>query len=204
MQYKWLDEIKQKKVWKNISKYNFKENNEWTVYDYEQSALCQIIWGEILTNFFNISFESSMDEYTYLINRNALVITNKNKNYRFLFDIMNNLKEKWSPDKKKHEYHFIGNFTPIPANNNCNKRSLQFIHRDFNENWNKMLIYLKDNWECFQMNELTFEKYIEFTYQDAYYYDYEFKEITSIEEIKAVISDRGRKIQDKCSELFGL
>lgn len=202
MQGKWLDEFIYKEAWKKINDYNFKENNEWTIYDYEQSPLCQIIWGEILTDLFNYEFKRSGEKYTYLINRTALTIKNKKESYRFLFDVMNNLKAKWSPDSNDNEYHFIGNFTPIPANNPKNKRSLQFIHRDFNENWNDMIVYFKKNWKDFEMNNLTFEKYIEFTYQCDYYCNDEFKVTNDIEEIRLKIDNRGRKIQNKCSEIF--
>lgn len=202
MQRKWLDEIINKEAWKNINDYNFKENNEWTIYDYEQSPLCQIIWGEILTDLFNDESKQSGGEYTYLINRTALTIKNKKESYRFLFDVMNNLKPKWSHDSNDNEYHFIGNFTPIPANNPKNKRSLQFIHRDFNENWDDMIVFLKKNWKDFKMNNLTFEKYIEFTYQCEYYCNGKFIVTNDIGKIREKIDNRGRKIQNKCSEIF--
>lgn len=40
-----------------------------------------------------------------------------------------------------YKYHYIGNFIPIPGNVPL-KRSLQFIHRGFQEDWNKMIKYI--------------------------------------------------------------
>lgn len=202
MQEKWLEEILEKSIWNNLYDYNFKTNNEYTIYDYEQSPLCMIIWGEILSDYLNENKNKNEDEYVYKINRRDLTIKNNNKTYRFLFDVMNNLKSHWTINRKDYDYHYIGNFTPIPANDVKPKRSLQFTHRDFGENWNKMLEHLKNNWNEYKMEGLAFEDYIKMTYQDSYYSHKKFIKIESIECILDEIKERGKKYKIKLRKFF--
>ena len=201
MQEKWLEEILEKSIWNNLYDYNFKTNNEYTIYDYEQSPLCIIIWGEIISDWLNNKNEENEDKFVYSIKRNYLIVNNKTESYRFLFDVMNNLKSRWTEDEKCYDYHYIGNFAPIPANVKL-KRSLQFIHRDFGENWNKLLEYLKINWDEYKMEGITFEDYIKMTYQDSYYSYGKFINIESIECILSEIKNRGKKIQTKIEDIL--
>ena len=142
MQKDWKEEIVCKIPWNEFSKYNFKDNNEWSLGDCEQSPLCQMIWGEIISDFLT---NKDKEKYNYLINRYYLIVKNDKERYRFLFDVMNNGKLCYDINEQGYDYHFIGNFTPIPANNIKRKRSLQFIHKDFNEDWNKMIKYINQN-----------------------------------------------------------
>lgn len=148
MQKVWLDEIKSKWRKLDIASYNFMDHDEWTVSDYEQSPLCQLIWGEILSCFLSKKYDQP---YTYSINRNVLLVKSDSTCFRILFDVMNNGKARYNRDKIEEDkngceftypYHYIGNFTPIPGMVRL-PRSLQFIHRDFNEDWNQMLKYLQ-------------------------------------------------------------
>ncbi|MCU9533700.1 hypothetical protein [Streptococcus sp. CSL10205-OR2] len=195
----WINEITNKVSWDNFYQYNFCENDEYTISDFEQSPLSQIIWGEIMTNYLNQNNNVSL--YKYYINRYYLIIENDDNSYRFLFDVMNNLKPRYFTELTENEdYHFIGNFTPIPANNNL-KRSLQFVHKNLNEDWNKMIICIKERWHEFGMN-FSFDDYIKMTLQEDYYHDGIFKSISEIDDIKMFIQKRGKIIQEKCKKLF--
>ena len=194
MQKDWKEEIVCKIPWNEFSKYNFKDNNEWSLGDCEQSPLCQIIWGEIISDFLT---NKDKEKYNYLINRYYLIVKNDKERYRFLFDVMNNGKSCYNKNGGCYKYHFIGNFTPIPANNKSLKRSLQLIHKDFNEDWNKTLKYIQHNWNEFGMN-FSFEDYIKITLQEDYYSNDKFSKIS----IKELIKNRGETIQKKCEELF--
>ena len=201
MQEKWLEEILEKSIWNNLYDYNFKTNNEYTIYDYEQSPLCMIIWGEIISDWLNNKNEENEDKFVYTIKRYFLIVNNKTESYRFLFDVMNNLKSLWTEYGKCYDYHFIGNFAPIPANVKL-ERSLQFIHRDSGENWNKLLEHLQNNWVKYKMEGLTFEDYIKMTYQDSYYSHEKFIKIESIKCTLDEIEKRGEKIQNKIEKIF--
>ena len=194
MQKDWKEEIVCKIPWNEFSKYNFKDNNEWSLGDCEQSPLCQIIWGEIISDFLT---NKDKEKYNYLINRYYLIVKNDKERYRFLFDVMNNGKSCYNKNGGCYKYHFIGNFTPIPANNKSLKRSLQLIHKDFNEDCNKTLKYIQHNWNEFGMN-FSFEDYIKITLQEDYYSNDKFSKIS----IKELIKNRGETIQKKCEELF--
>ena len=194
MQKDWKEEIVCKIPWNEFSKYNFKDNNEWSLGDCEQSPLCQIIWGEIISDFLT---NKDKEKYNYLINRYYLIVKNDKERYRFLFDVMNNGKSCYNKNGGCYKYHFIGNFTPITANNKSLKRSLQLIHKDFNEDWNKTLKYIQHNWNEFGMN-FSFEDYIKITLQEDYYSNDKFSKIS----IKELIKNRGETIQKKCEELF--
>ena len=194
MQKDWKEEIVCKIPWNEFSKYNFKDNNEWSLGDCEQSPLCQMIWGEIISDFLT---NKDKEKYNYLINRYYLIVKNDKERYRFLFDVMNNGKLCYDINEQGYDYHFIGNFTPIHANNIKRKRSLQFIHKDFNEDWNKIIKYINQNWNDFDM-KFSFEDYIKITLQEDYYSNDKFSKIS----IKELIKNRGETIQKKCEELF--
>ena len=69
----WLKEIVEYIEAHDLVDYNFQDNNEWTARDcdYEQSPLCQIIWGEIVSSYLSKKFG---EDYTYLINRYDLTV----------------------------------------------------------------------------------------------------------------------------------
>lgn len=207
MQKEWLDEIKCK--WRKlaIASYNFMDHDEWTVGDYEQSPLCQLIWGEILSHFLSKKYDQA---YTYSINRNVLLVKSDTTCFRFLFDVMNNGKARYNrnkieEDKNVYEftypYHYIGNFTPIPGMVRL-PRSLQFIHRDFNEDWNQMLKYLQNHWKEFKMEDLSFDDYIEMTFQSAYFIENQIKPIYSVEDIQVLILKRGEEIESTFKKIL--
>ena len=198
MQEDWIEEIIGVNLGQDFIKYDFKDNDEWSVRDYEQSPLCQIIWGEIISEFFT---NKNKQEYTYLINRYYLIVKNDKESHRFLFDVMNNGKSCYNKNGDCYRYHFIGNFTPIPANNMKRKRSLQLIHKDFNEDWNETLKYIQHNWNEFGMN-FSFDDYVEMTIQNDYYPNKSFKDISSIKQINNLINARGLEIQKKCKKFF--
>jgi len=114
---------------------------------------------------------------------------------------MNNGKSCYNKNGDCYRYHFIGNFTPIPANNMKLKRSLQLIHKDFNEDWNETLKYIQHNWNEFGMN-FSFDDYVEMTIQNDYYPNKNFKDISSIKQINNLINARGLEIQKKCKKFF--
>lgn len=200
MQAIWHTEISEKCDWNTLYKYDFKDGAEWSFKDYEQSPLCQIIWGEIISNY--LGDKNKNKNYEYEINRYYLIVfntKNRKESYRFLFDVMYNLKKQYIKDASDDEkYHVVGNFTPIPANI-IPERSLQFIHKDYNENWNKMMEYLMKHWDEFKMNDFTFEDYKKMAYLE----DCGSCAIPdTVIKIKNLIDDRGIKIQSKCSDLF--
>lgn len=207
MQKEWLDEIKSKWKTLDIASYNFMDHDEWTVGDYEQSPLCQLIWGEILSHFLSKKYDQA---YTYSINRNVLLVKSDTTCFRFLFDVMNNGKARYNrnkidEDKNGYEftypYHYIGNFTPIPGMVRL-PRSLQFIHRDFNEDWNQMLKYLQNHWKEFKMGDLSFDDYIEMTFQSAYFIEHQIKPIYSVEDIQVLILKRGEEIESSFKKIL--
>lgn len=200
----WLKEIVKDNLAHKLVGYNFQDNNEWTASDYEQSPLCQIIWGEIISSYLSKKYG---EEYTYLINSYYLTVQSDTKSFRFLFDVMNNGKVAYNPSYRTkdnsdiiYKYHYIGNFTPIPGNVPL-KRSLQFIHRGFQEDWNKMIKYIRDNWNDFKF-DLTFDEYIEMTFQTDYYLNKEFNEIIGEENIKNMFISRGERIEGRLKELL--
>lgn len=87
----------------DFAEYDFDENKEWTLGDYEFSPLSQIIFGAILS--------MDLGDYDYSINRYYTFISNRDtkEKYRILFDVMNN--PKFNVGKKEwYRYHKIGNF----------------------------------------------------------------------------------------------
>ena len=107
----WLKEIVEYIEANDLVDYNFQDNNEWTARDYEQSPLCQIIWGEIVSSYLSKKFG---EEYTYLINRYHLTVQSDTKSFRFLFDVMNNGKAAYNPSYRTkdnsdiiYKYHYI-------------------------------------------------------------------------------------------------
>lgn len=200
----WLKEIVEENLAQKLVGYNFQDNDEWTASDYEQSPLCQIIWGEIISSYLAKKYG---EEYTYLINRYYLTVQSDTKSFRFLFDVMNNGKAAYNPSYRTkdnsdiiYKYHYIGIFTPIPGNVPL-KRSLQFIHRGFQEDWNKMIKYIRDKWNDFKF-DLTFDEYIEMIFQTDYYLDKEFNEIIGKENIKNMFISRGERIEGRLKELL--
>lgn len=200
----WLKEIVEYIEANDLVDYNFQDNNEWTARDYEQSPLCQIIWGEIVSSYLSKKFG---EEYTYLINRYYLTVQSDTKSFRFLFDVMNNGKAAYNPSYRTkdnsdiiYKYHYIGNFTPIPGNVPL-KRSLQFSHKVFQEDWNKMIEHIRDRWNEFKF-DLTFDEYIEMTFQTDYYSNKKFNKISGKEDIKNMIISRGKLIEGRLKELI--
>ena len=200
----WLKEIVKDNLAHKLVGHNFQDNNEWTASDYEQSPLSQIIWGEIISSYLSKKYG---EEYAYLINSYYLTVQSDTKSFRFLVDAMNNGKVAYNPSYGTkdnsdiiYKYHYIGNFTPIPGNVPL-KRSLQFIHRGFQEDWNKMIKYIRDNWNDFKF-DLTFDEYIEMTFQTDYYLNKEFNEIIGKENIKNMFISRGERIEGWLKELL--
>ena len=200
----WLKEIVEYIEANDLVDYNFQDNNEWTASDYEQSPLCQIIWGEIVSSYLSKKFG---EEYTYLINRYHLTVQSDTKSFRFLFDVMNNGKAAYNPSYRTkdnsdiiYKYHYIGNFTPIPGNVPL-KPSLQFSHKVFQEDWNKMIEHIRDRWNEFKF-DLTFDEYIEMTFQTDYYSNKKFNKISGKEDIKNMIISRGKLIEGRLKELI--
>ena len=200
MQRVWIEELEKNNEFSDIDTYDFEVNDEWTCVDYEHSPLSQIIWGFIIANYFNSNKEFLHDEddkYDFIINRNALIVSNKEKRFRFLFDVMNNPKYNIGRTDW-YDYHFIGNYAPIPGNVVL-KRSLQFIHRDKDEKWDEFLKEMRENWENYKMG-FTYEKYIEMTLQDMYFSDKELKEIIKLDSkniINEKIGERGKAVKKK-------
>ena len=187
MQEKWHLEILNKISSNDIAKYDFEKNHEWSIGDYEQSPLCQFIWGEIICDYLREKYSKA---YEYSINRYYLTIISQDNNekFRFLFDIMNNPQF----DNLNYQHRIIGNFTPIPGNWKCEKgRSLQFKHRDFNEDWIRFLKYLKENWSVRNQSSISFEQYIEMTMQKGYYIDNNFVEFKKKDVVEQLIKNRG-------------
>lgn len=202
----WLKEIVEYIEAHDLVDYNFQDNNEWTARDcdYEQSPLCQIIWGEIVSSYLSKKFG---EDYTYLINRYDLTVQSDTKSFRFLFDVMNNGKAAYNPSYKTednsdiiYKYHYIGDFTPIPGNVPL-KRSLQFVHKGFQEDWNEMIKHIRDHWNEFKF-DLTFDEYIEMTFQTDYYSNKKFNKIIEKEDIKNMIISRGKLIEGRLKELI--
>jgi len=194
MQSVWREEIAKKCDWNKLFEYDFKENDEWKVADsdYEQAPLSQIVWGEIIAKYLKEKYKK---DYDYIINRHSLVVFNvesKEESYRFLFDVMYNLKSRYVKSAKDNEkYHCIGNFAPLPGNVSL-KRSLQFIHRDKNESWSEMMKYLEENWNSFKMQELTFQDYKEMILIEDEGFSMHQE---CVSDIKILIKSRGEKIQ---------
>jgi hypothetical protein len=127
-------------------------------------------------------------------------IENEKDSYKFLFDVMYNLKKRYVKESSDNEkYHFIGNFAPIPANKSPKKRSLQLIHKDNNEDWSKVMAYLSENWDKFEMNGLTFEQYKSMIFLE----DTRFCESQNcVKSIRELVQDRGKIIQQKGGNLL--
>jgi hypothetical protein len=203
MQDEWRKEIVSisKCDWQSLYEYDFK-NTEWTIKDYEQSPLCQIIWGEIIAKYLHDHLKNNVykNDYKYEINRYALKVyntENKEESYRFLFDVMYNLKKRYVTDSSDNEkYHFIGNFAPLPANESP-KRSLQLIHKDNNEDWSIVMKYLSEHWDEFKMNGLTFEKYKSMVFLEDSRFCVTQNCVKSISEL---VQERGKTIQQRAEE----
>ena len=177
MQETWLKEdILGKQIFeKNFEEYEFDENEEWTLSDYEQSPLSQIIFAEILSSYLGNYEFSTNRYYTFFYNKKS------QHGFRILFDLMNN--PKYNIGKiTTYKYRKIGNFTFYPGKS-LNK-SLQFIHREKDERWDEMLEYLRENWSSINnLPILEFNNYIKVSCQHIYYKcvyekirEYNFKE----------------------------
>ena len=195
MQRVWIAELKGKKAFSEIDKYNLMENDEWTCKDYEHSPLSQIIWGFILANYCNENFiDDEDDKFDFKINRYYLMVSNKEKKFRFLFDVMNNPKYNIGRTDG-YEYHFIGNYAPVPGNVVL-KPSLQFIHRFKNEKWDDFLKEMRNNWEDYKMG-FSYEKYIEMTLQNMYFEGEKITKLDNIDFIKEKIKERSFLVKNK-------
>ena len=145
----------------DFAEYDFEENKEWTLGDYEFSPLSQIIFGAILSMY--------LGDYDYLINRYYTFIFNRDtkEKHRILFDVMNNPKFNVGK-KEEYRYHKIANFVFLPGKSL--HRSLQFVHRDKDERWDEMLRYLRENWNILNNLPLkSFNEYIKASCQHIYY-----------------------------------
>lgn len=165
MQKEWYenDILKSDIMDSDFWRYDFDDNNEWSVKDFEQSPLSLIILGNIISMTLG-------DEFYYEINRDCIyLISNKDSDrHRVLFDVMNN--SNYNVGKKcAYKYRRIGNFVPLPGKSL--KRSLQFIHKDNNEQWDKMLLYLRKNWSniCNIPKCEDFRNYIKISCQQMYF-----------------------------------
>ena len=165
MQQEWYenDILKSDIMKSNFWEYDFDDNKEFTIKDYEHSPLAMIILGNV------ISMNLGKDFY-YEINRGRIDLKrNKDSSScRILFDIMNN--SKYNVGKKcEYKYRRIGNFAPLPGTQL--KRSLQCIHRDKNERWDYMLPYLRENWV--KINNIPgcedFKNYMKVSCQQMYF-----------------------------------
>ena len=160
MQEVWIEGLKGADF-NDLENYSF--DDEWTVGDCEHSPLCQIIWGTIISDYFNNKYGT--ESFEFHINRYWMIVSDGEKSCRFLFDVMNNPKFNIGIDNP-YEYHLIGNFAPIPGNT-YPKRSLQFVHRDLSERWDGFLEYLEKEWDSFNM-DFSFDDYLEMTCQQSH------------------------------------
>ena len=92
----------------------------------------------------------------------------KADNATYHFDLMNNFSDK--SFEKKYKYT-IGNFAPIPAkrfdySTTAQNAHLQMIHKWNNEDWDKLLVFLKNNWPY---KKSSFVDYMINTCQQLYY-----------------------------------
>ncbi len=176
----WIEEVKKYSGWETFDSYDFSKENEWTVDDWEQSPLNQIIWCILLLKgiekSINLSGRFSINSYY------SLIKTKGGEFVRVLFDVMNNPKYL-SMNKETFSYHRIGNFTPIPGK--VLTRSLQFVHRYKNERWDLFLKYMRDNWSDISNLGISFEKYIQVTFQQMYF-EKAFKSLRNGETIETV------------------
>ena len=148
---KW-DEKAEKFIKKGSWKYSFID--EATVSDSEQSFLSRYVFAKFM----------GID--TAIIPANKIYIKADNATYHF--DLMNNFSDK--SFEKKYKYT-IGNFAPIPAkrfdySTTAQNAHLQMIHKWNNEEWDKLLAYLMNNWPY---KKLSFADYMIRTCQQLYY-----------------------------------
>lgn len=156
----------QKKCWDVEFQQFLKEKNEaidweaeWSGADYEQAILVQMIFGELLKKKFNVKEFKVWSYY-------SICMLEDNEEMLIYYDVMNTNKqdksftERMHPSGKCHLYHSLGNYAIYPR---MERRSLQFIHRDYNEKWDKFLMFLKDNWYGIDVKYRNDEK--EYTYQ---------------------------------------
>ena len=148
---KW-DEKAEKFIKKGSWKYSFID--EATVSDSEQSFLSRYVFAKIMR----------ID--TAIIPANKIYIKADNATYHF--DLMNNFSDK--SFEKKYKYT-IGNFAPIPAkrfdySTTAQNAHLQMIHKWNNEEWDKLLVFLKNNWPY---KKSSFVDYMINTCQQLYY-----------------------------------
>ena len=148
---KW-DEKAEKFIKKGSWKYSFID--EATVSDSEQSFLSRYVFAKFM----------GID--TAIIPANKIYIKADNATYHF--DLMNNFSDK--SFEKKYKYT-IGNFAPIPAkrfdySTTAQNAHLQMIHKWNNEEWDKLLVYLMNNWPY---KKLSFADYMISTCQQLYY-----------------------------------
>lgn len=197
---------------KEIWDYDFEK--EGTVSDCEQSFLSQMIFGHLL---------KAQGYNDFSVNRYFMDVNGNNKkNIRFYFDVMNNPKVNHELGKKaynkgyEHErkiwearYHTIGNFTPIPWPEN-----LQRKHNGFQERWDKLLEYCKENWVKWDEGviDISFNEYMKRTCQHLYFeeifsdfrnkYDNKLDKITQ-KEWEELVQGWNNKIDEgKCIDII--
>ncbi len=170
----------------NIWRYNFER--EETKMHCEQSYLSRTIWCYLLSGA-DFSKES-LGEINDIFIGDAQT--------RYLFDVMNNSKNK--SHEYRNLYHTIGNFTPVPVLQPSQKRkranTIQLIHNWCGEGrWDKVLSCMSQGiYKTKRGNEIpiradgfNFESYMKNTYQHFYYskiFDELYKEYKDCSETK--------------------
>lgn len=64
-----------------------------------------------------------------------------------------------------------------------------------------MIEHIRDRWNEFKF-DLTFDEYIEMTFQNDYYSNKKFNKISGKEDIKNMIISRGKLIEGRLKELI--
>ncbi len=221
---------------KNNFEYDLKKENEakYDGADSEASYLSKIVGINLIKTFLKYNKKTDIDEdktYIFYATEGSGTVSSKdiyfengkkvsigfdvmnNPNTGELNNILNNKEELYKLELEKLEeiYHTIGNFTFFPRREIKNSSDIQHIHKNNNENWNKTLKYLEDNWGYYQFNGFCkFEEYIEMSLQQFYTIEgwKIIKEIVDEEELEKLLKDETKlkklyvMIKDSTSEIY--
>ena len=127
---------------KDIHKYNC--SKEFGFFDTEQSLLSKMIWKIIFQEYYK---ESAGFYYLNCSKTYSIYEINEKENIKIFFDVMNNC------DEIRDVYHRIGNYCVYPSMDR--KPQLQNIHKYYGERWDKLLLFLRKNWETCQVEYIT-------------------------------------------------
>lgn len=126
----------------DIHEYDFSE--EFGFFDTEQSFLSKMIWRRLFQEYYKESFGYYYLNYS---ERFSIYETNEKKEFRIYYDVMNHT------DEIKQIYHKIGNYVVYPSMDK--KPQLQNIHKYYGERWDKLLLFLKNNWNTCEVEYKT-------------------------------------------------